>query len=243
MKIDIFNTYDELSLKAKELIVQEIEKNNNLLLCTATGGSPTRTYELLGKVCQEQPELFSGLRIIKLDEWGGIAPEQPGSCESYLQKHVLKPLQIPEERYTGFNSNPENPDKECERIQDKLRKEGPIGLCILGLGANGHIAFNEPAGFLEPFCHKAELSELSLQHKMASGMQVKPTYGLTLGMADILHSKTIIILIHGTQKREIVKKFLAKEISSSVPASFLWLHPNVICLIEKEAMDVGKQHE
>ena len=74
-------------------------------------------------------------------------------------------------------------------------------------------------------------------------MQIKPTYGLTLGMADILHSKMIIILIHGTQKKEIVKKFLAKEISSSVPASFLWLHPNVICLIEKEAMDVELQPE
>ena len=237
MKIDILNTYDELSLKAKELIVQEIEQDKNLLLCTATGGSPTRTYELLGETYQGKPELFSGLRIIKLDEWGGIALDQPGSCESYLQKYVLQPLQIPEERYTGFNSNPENPENECERIQDKLRKEGPIGLCILGLGANGHIAFNEPAGFLEPFCHQAELSELSLQHKMASGMQVKPTYGLTLGMADILHSKMIIILIHGTHKKEIAKKFLSKKISSSVPASFLWLHPNVICLIDSKTYE------
>jgi len=237
MKIDIFNTYDELSQKAKELIVQEIEQDKNLLLCTATGGSPTRTYELLGKAYHEQPGLFSGLRIIKLDEWGGIPLDQPGTCESYLEKHVLQPLQIPEGRYTGFNSNPENPNKECERVQDKLRKEGRIGLCILGIGENGHIAFNEPAEFLEPFCHKAELSEMSLQHKMASGMQIKPTYGLTLGMADILHSKMIIILIHGTQKKEIVKKFLAKEISSSLPASFLWLHPNVICLIDSNAYE------
>jgi galactosamine-6-phosphate isomerase len=237
MKIDIFNTYDELSLKARELIVQEIEQDKNLLLCTATGGSPTRTYELLGETYQGKPELFSGLRIIKLDEWGGIALDQPGSCESYLQKHVLQPLQIHESRYTGFNSNPKNVDVECERIQERLRKEGPIDLCILGIGMNGHIAFNEPAEFLEPFCHQAELSEMSLQHKMASGMQVKPTYGLTLGMADILHSKMIIILIHGTHKKEIAKKFLSKKISSSVPASFLWLHPNVICLIDSKTYE------
>ncbi len=241
MKIEICVSYEELSLKAKDLIVQEIWKNKNLLLCTATGGSPTRTYELLGETYQNKPELFSGLRIIKLDEWGGIPLDEPGTCETYLQKHVLQPLQIPEERYTGFNSDPKNVDEECERVQEKLRKEGPIDLCILGIGMNGHIAFNEPAEYLEPFCHKAELSELSLQHKMACGMQVKPTYGLTLGMADILHSKMIIILIHGTQKKEIVKKFLAKKISSSLPASFLWLHPNVICLIEKDAIDLELQ--
>ena len=237
MKIEVCDTYEEMSLKAKDIILQEIRKDKDLLLCTATGGSPTKTYELLGQEFQLQAELFSGLRIIKLDEWGGIPLDEPGTCETYLQKHVLQPLQIPEERYTGFNSDPKNVDEECERVQEKLRKEGPIDLCILGIGMNGHIAFNEPAGFLDPFCHRAELSEMSLQHKMASGMQTKPTYGLTLGMADILHSKMILILISGAQKKEIVKKFLAKKISSSVPASFLWLHPNVICLIDSNAYE------
>ena len=237
MKIEVCDTYEEMSLKAKDIILQEIRKDKDLLLCTATGGSPTKTYELLGQEFQLQAELFSGLRIIKLDEWGGIPLDEPGTCETYLQKHVLQALQIPEERYTGFNSDPKNVDEECERVQEKLRKEGPIDLCILGIGMNGHIAFNEPAGFLDPFCHRAELSEMSLQHKMASGMQTKPTYGLTLGMADILHSKMIFILISGAQKKEIVKKFLAKKISSSVPASFLWLHPNVICLIDSNAYE------
>jgi len=68
-------------------------------------------------------------------------------------------------------------------------------------------------------------------------MNVKPTYGLTLGMADILHSKMILILINGPQKRNIVSKFLSQEITSAVPASFLWLHSNVICLIEKNAIE------
>ena len=237
MKIEVCNTYEDLSLKAKDIILQEIRKNKNLLLCTATGGSPTRTYELLGHEFQGKPELFSDLRIIKLDEWGGIPLEQPGTCESYLQKHILQPLQIQESRYIGFNSNPENIAIECKKVQGKLNEEGPIDLCILGLGMNGHLAFNEPADFLEPFCHRAELSPMSLQHKMASGMQIKPSYGLTLGMADILYSKMIIILINGDQKRKIVKKFLSKKIRSSIPASYLWLHPNVICLIEKEAME------
>jgi len=236
MEIDILKTYEELSHRAKDLILQEIEKNKNLLLCTATGGSPTDTYDLLGHEYQAQPELFTQLRIIKLDEWGGIPMDHPATCESYLQAHLLEPLNILISRYIGFNSNPKDPLQECMNIQEKLDLEGPVDLCILGLGMNGHLAFNEPAPWLHPNCHLAELSVMSLQHLMAAEMNVKPTYGLTLGMADILHSKMILILINGRQKREMVSKFLSKEISSSVPASFLWLHPNVICLIEKDAV-------
>lgn len=237
MKIETVDSYSELSLKAKNYIVQEIEKNNQLLLCTATGSSPTGTYQCLGDEFQRKPELFRQLRIIKLDEWGGVPVDQSGTCESYLHAHLLKPLQIPESRYTGFNSDPENPGIECEMIQNQLEKKGPIDLCILGLGMNGHLAFNEPAEYLQPFCHLAELSEMSLQHVMASEMHIKPTYGFTLGMADILHSKMILMLISGIQKRSIVKKFLSRKITSSLPASFLWLHPNVYCLIEKDALD------
>jgi galactosamine-6-phosphate isomerase len=236
MKIELVESYQELSLKAKNRIVQEIEKNKRLLLCTATGNSPTGTYQQLCSEFQESPELFDQLRIIKLDEWGGVSMDQPGTCEHYLQHNLLQPLQIPESRYTGFNSNPGNPDLECERIQDKLNAEGPIDLCILGIGLNGHLAFNEPADYLQPFCHVAELSEMTLQHAMASKMNFKPSFGFTLGMADILHSKKILILIAGKEKKEIVQKFLSKKVSSAIPASFLWIHPHVHCLITNDAI-------
>ncbi|HEY3371865.1 MAG TPA: galactosamine-6-phosphate isomerase [Prolixibacteraceae bacterium] len=237
MKIDIIDTYEELSRKARDIIIQEIEKKKNLLLCTATGGSPTETYDLLGKEYQKNEDLFAQLRVLKLDEWGGIPMNHPATCESYLQAHLIQPLQISGSRYNGFYSNPADPLLECQNIQDKLDQEGPIDLCILGLGMNGHLAFNEPADFLNPNCHIAELSAISLEHPMASEMQVKPPYGLTLGMADILYSKKILILINGHQKKAIVSKFLSKKITNLVPASFLWLHPNVICLIEKDAIE------
>jgi len=237
MKIDVLNTYEELSQKAKDLIIQEIENKKDLLLCTATGGSPTETYDLLAHEYKDKPYLFTQLRILKLDEWGGIPMQHPATCESYLQAHLLQPLQISNSRYNGFYSNPQDPLQECIKIQNKLEQEGPIDLCILGLGMNGHLAFNEPADFLHPHCHVATLSAMSLEHPMASEMQDKPPYGLTLGMADILHSKMILILINGPQKKTIVSKFLSQKITSLVPASFLWLHPNVICLISKDAIE------
>lgn len=236
MQIKIVSSYNELSRQAKEQIMRSLETKPDLLLCAATGNSPTSAYEMLAEDFQNVPEMFSKIRIIKLDEWGGIQAEEKGSCESYLKQHLLQPLQISEERYFGFNSNPENPQEECKRISSFLADEGPIDLCILGLGSNGHLALNEPAEFLQAQCHVAELSPSSLQHKMTSGMKQKPAYGLTLGMADILHSKKILILITGKGKSAMVQQLLSGMINSQLPASFLWLHPNTICLIDRESI-------
>jgi galactosamine-6-phosphate isomerase len=236
MKIDILDTYQELSLMAKDIIVQEIKKNKKLLLCAATGGSPTGTYNLLKEEYLKQPELFDQLRIIKLDEWGGIPLNHPATCESYLQTRLIQPLRISASRYISFDSNPTEPLQECEKIQEKLEAVGPVDLCILGLGMNGHLALNEPAEYLHPHCHIAQLSAMSLQHQMISEMEIKPAYGLTLGMADILQSKKILILIHGSQKKWIVSKLLQRKINTSLPASFLWLHTDVTSLITKDAI-------
>ncbi len=235
MNIEICDSYESMSLKAKELICSELLQNRKLLFCAATGGSPTRMYQLLSEEYDIHPELFSTFRVIKLDEWGGLTMNNEGTCESYLKQHLIEPLHITENRYISWNSTPNNPQNECERIADKLKKEGPIDICILGIGVNGHLALNEPAEKLQANCHVAQLAATSLQHPMLSPDEEKPIYGLTLGMADIMQSKLIILLINGAKKRAITQAFLQAEISTQLPASLLWLHPNVVCLMDKEA--------
>ncbi|WP_165043692.1 galactosamine-6-phosphate isomerase [Dysgonomonas sp. ZJ709] len=236
MKIELCDSYDQLSRKANDIIIENLLQHKSLLFCAATGNSPTRMYEMLSKEYSNRSELFSQIQVIKLDEWGGLPQNHSGTCETYLQEYVIKPLKITEDRYVSFQSNALQPEKECERVQSELEKRGPIDICILGLGMNGHIAFNEPADFLQPNCHIARLSPQSLQHSMVAGEDNKPQYGLTLGMADIMGSKLIILLINGVNKREITQSFLSTKITTSLPASLLWLHPNVICLLDKEAI-------
>lgn len=236
MEIIKAETYADLSKIASMLIIDEIKRNSNLLLCAATGNSPLGTYRLLGDECEKNPELFSQLRIIKLDEWGNLPSDHPSSCEHYLRENLLQPLNIPLSRYIGFNSNPVSPLEECAHIQQQIDEKGPINLCILGLGTNGHLALNEPGDELNPNCHPAELSETSLQHSMLLESKIKPTFGLTLGMADILQSKKIVILVSGSQKKNIVKRFLSKRITTLIPASFLWLHSDVTCIIEENIL-------
>lgn len=233
MIIKVLKDKAELAKEAADFLVNKIKQQPNLLLCAATGNTPTATYkELVSQVTIEQA---AQLRILKLDEWGGVSIKHPTTCEQYLQTHLLKPLNIPKERYFGFTSNPKKPEKEVERIQKILEKEYPIDVCVLGLGANGHIAFNEPIENLKPHCHIAQLSKQSLQHSMAIKMEEQPTYGLTLGMADILQSKTIVLLISGEHKRAITKAFLSKKITTHLPVSFLWLHPKVYCFVDEDA--------
>lgn len=236
MNIHIFPDYHALSSQASSLIISELKLKPNLLLCTATGNSPTLAYQHLAEAYQQQQEIFSELRIIKLDEWGGVSMDNPQSCEAYLRKYILTPLHISPNRYLGFDSKAESPEKECDRINQLLVQQGSIDVCVLGLGINGHIAFNEPATNLEPYAHVAKLSSESMQHSMSIAMNEQISYGLTLGMANILQSKLILILVSGEVKREIAQKFLSGKITSDLPASLLWLHHNTICLIDEAAL-------
>ena len=125
----------------------------------------------------------------------------PGYVRVVSTELFRRSLQIPEDRYIAFQSDPENPEAECERIQQILDQKGPIDICILGIGMNGHIALNEPAPSLHTNCHVAHLSQKSLQHPMIAGDTEKPGYGLTLGMANIFQSRLIILLINGIKKK------------------------------------------
>ncbi|MES1159228.1 MAG: galactosamine-6-phosphate isomerase [Bacteroidota bacterium] len=235
MKISVLDSYEAISRAAAGIITRQLETKKDLLLCAATGNSPSGTYEQLVEEYRNRPGLFAGLRVLKLDEWGGIPIDDPGSCESYLQAHVLSPLQVSGSRYLSFHSDAADPEGECKRVEGELEKAGPIDCCILGLGLNGHIGLNEPAEILQPDFHLAQLSEGTLHHSMVEVMSRKPSYGLTMGLANILQAHTILLLISGKGKRNITRELLSKKITTRLPASFLWLHPNTICLLDKEA--------
>ncbi|HEY6900362.1 MAG TPA: 6-phosphogluconolactonase, partial [Puia sp.] len=166
MEISILDSHEALSQRAAEILLARLDAKKDMLLCAATGNSPTRTYELLGEEYSRRPERFAKMRVVKLDEWGGLPMTDPGTCEYYLRTRLLRPLNIDDRRYISFDSEPADPLAECQRIQGQLSQAGPIDCCILGLGINGHIALNEPAAFLQPGCHVARLASTTLQHTM-----------------------------------------------------------------------------
>ena len=227
--------YDAMSRRAAELIVTALRARPDMLLCAATGASPTGTYELLAERYQREPALFGRLRVIKLDEWGGLPPEDAGTCESYLRRHLVGPLGIPPERYHTFRGDAADPEAECRDVARVLALHGPIHLSVLGLGLNGHLGFNEPGDALHPGPHVAPLTVQSLAHPMVRHARGRVRYGLTLGLGDVLRSDKILLLVSGRAKREPLRRLLMPEFTTRFPASCLWLHRDVTVLCDAEA--------
>jgi len=236
MKVIPSSDYDEMSLKASRSVLNEMENSTGQLLCPASGNSAIGVLKNLSKSFQESPEYFREIRVLMLDEWYGLAPEDPNSCNTFLQKHVIQPLAISKDRYYPFKSDAPEPEKECRRMQAILSQQGPIDICILGMGRNGHIGFNEPADSLTPYCHVAPLSEMSKNHAMIAEIESPPEFGLTLGMVDILQAKKIILLLTGDSKRNVIEELLSKKITTQLPASLLWLHAHVECYLDEQSI-------
>ncbi len=233
----VCDDHESLSRAAAERILHSLAHKPDLLFCAAGGSTPLRTYQLLAAHCAKNPALFRKLRLLKLDEWGGIPMNDPGTCETQMQALLISPLGISPDRYFGFDSNATDPDAECGRIGKLLEREGPIDVCVLGLGMNGHIAMNEPAPVLKPASNIAHLADVTLAHPMLSQTKSAPRYGIGLGMAEILASREILLLVNGAKKREPLRKLLRREITTDFPASFLWLHPNWTLLCDREAAE------
>ncbi len=235
LNVEVAEDYEAMSRRAEQLIVAELKEQPGLTLCASAGSTPARAYERLAERYVRQPRLFEKMRLVQIDEWGGLPPRSPGSCEADLRTNLLEPLHISSDRYVGFRSDATDPKAECQRLAKWLARQGPIDICILGLGRNGHVAMNEPGETFVPHAHVASLARSSLNHPMLRDLARKPRYGLTLGLGDILHSRRILLLVNGRHKRDALQRLMTPRVTTRFPASVLWLHPQLTILCDRAA--------
>lgn len=234
IRVHVHSDYEQLSQHAAAWLVQRLRDSPEATVCVAAGSTPIRTYELLADVGRRDPLLFASRTVLKLDEWGGLPTGGAGTCEYQLRSLLIDPLGLAD-RYISFNSRAANPTAECDRIKAWLTENGPLGICVLGLGVNGHLGFNEPAASLAPSVHVAGLSAESLSHAMIRGCGVRPAYGLTLGIADILQSREVVLLASGPTKRQPLQQLMKQRIDTHFPASMLHIHADVTMFCDEEA--------
>ena len=223
------------SALAAEFLLSELRTKPGLLLCAATGNSPTLTYELFSRSVATDGVSTDEMLLLKLDEWGGLPMDDPATCEHYLRKLLVQPLNIINNRFISFQSDAPEPFGECHRVATWLHSHGPVDVCVLGLGTNGHIGFNEPAEELTADCHIAQLTENSLSHSMLSATTNHPSYGLTLGLREILAARVILLLVFGAAKATQLQRLATGGLSTRFPASFLTLHQRVVCICDEAA--------
>lgn len=238
----VAKTYAAMSSQAADIVCEELKHKPNTLLCLSAGGTPTGLYEELVKRQIHNPTPFRRFRAIGVDEWGGLPAGSPGTCQADLEKKLLDPIKVKPSRSHFFLSNSSNPQRECERMARWLAANGPIDVCILGLGLNGHVAMNEPNPALNPRIHLANLAASSSRHPMLKTVQRRPRYGLTLGLHEILSSRKILLLVSGEAKRPILKKLLQSPVTTRLPASFLRLHPDTTVLCDRAALGANRSN-
>jgi galactosamine-6-phosphate isomerase len=231
--------HDAMSRTAASHLARALRRKPGLLLGLATGATPTLTYQRLAQMRTRRPALFRGVRIVKLDEWLGLPMDHPATCETYLRENVLRPWGVPRARYQGFRSEPRDARAECARLARWLARQGPFDLCVLGLGRNGHLLMNEPADVLAAGPHVARLAASTRAHSMVRAMKTPPRRGLTMGLADILRSRAILLLVSGAHKAAPLRRVLSGRVTTRCPASLLWLHPDVTVLCDREALPGG----
>lgn len=237
MRVIVCNDYDEMSIRAAKLVASQMTLKPNCVLGLATGSTPIGLYDRLVEMEKMGEIDFSDVTTFNLDEYYPISPDNSQSYRYFMNEHLFNKVNIDISRTHIPNGETSNPEEECERYEKMISAAGGIDLQILGIGQNGHIGFNEPDNNLNTVTHLTALTQSTIDanSRFFASRDEVPTKALTMGMASILKSRKIILLASGRTKAAVVAELLKDSINTSVPATLLNVHPDVVLICDREA--------
>jgi glucosamine-6-phosphate deaminase len=239
LKLLIKNDYKELSLEAAKIIAGEINKKPDLVMCLPTGSSPVGTYKQLIWMNENDDVDFSKVVTFNLDEYVGLGPKDKNSYRRFMDSNLFDHININHDNVnipSGIAANMEN---ECRRYNKKLDMYPEKDFLLSGIGQNGHIGFNEPADRLFARTHTIDLTSNTIAANARffdNDINKVPKSAITMGVADILHFKKVVLVACGTAKAPIIKELVtSKTIDTHNTSTLLYLHNDVTVIVDKEA--------
>ena len=213
-----------------------IQNKPNAVLGLATGSSPEDLYAELIKLCNKGEITFKNVKTFNLDEYCGLSTDHPQSYRYFMQEKLFNHIDIkPENTYVpdGFRTS----NEDLIAYDRAIAEAGGIDLQLLGIGVNGHIAFNEPGTPFNSITHMVELTEETRQvnSRFFNDINEVPTHAICMGMRTIMNTQNIILIALGANKAEAIKNTVYGDIDPMCPASVLQLHPNVTIFVDEEA--------
>lgn len=236
-RIDVFDTYADLSRAAAERVAERLAARPALCLALPTGRTPLGMYDELVAISRERGLTWGGARVFLLDEYFGLGARDPGSFRRYMEDHFLSRLEQ-RPRVDALDGRAPDPEAECARYEAAIREAGGFDLAVLGLGRNGHIGFNEPGSSFDSRTRMVTLAPETRQANapdFGGDPSAVPARALTVGIATILESREVLVLVSGAAKAEAVRRALGGPVDPEVPASVLQRHPRVTWLLDREA--------
>lgn len=221
-------SYADLSRKAANIISAQIILEPESVLGLATGSTPIGTYQNLVKGYQNGDLDFSRVRTINLDEYCGLSTDHEQSYRYFMNHHLFNHINIDRNNTNVPNGCAEDLQEECSRYEKLIASLGGIDLQLLGIGHNGHIAFNEPNSYFEKDTHVVELKESTIQAnaRFFNTIDEVPKKAISMGIQSIMRARKILLIANGSDKKDIVMKSVYGPITPEVPASILQLHPD-----------------
>jgi len=237
MKIIITKNYEELSKVAANEMAEIIKSNPKAILGLATGGSPIGMYKELIRMNKEGEIDFSTITTVNLDEYIGLSGEHTQSYRYFMNENLFNHINIDKKNTYVPNGLAENIEEECKNYDAKIADLGGTDVQLLGIGNNGHIAFNEPNQELVAGTHLTRLTEdtIKANARFFDSIDEVPKTALTMGLGGIMKSKKIIVIASGEGKAEAVKAMVSGKISTNMPASMLQMHRDVVVIIDEAA--------
>lgn len=229
MKVIVAENASELGKQAFKLLAEAVAGGAKTL-GLATGSSPVELYQEI--VASDLD--FTDMTSINLDEYVGLAPDNVQSYHYFMQEHLFK--------FKPFKASyvPDGLAKdvqaECDHY-NQLIKDNPIDLQVLGIGQNGHIAFNEPGTPFDSVTHEVALTESTIQanSRFFDSIDEVPKSAICMGISNIMTAKEILLIAKGKNKAQAVKDMLEGPITEAVPASVLQKHPHVTVALDQDA--------
>ena len=237
MEVMIHSTYDKMSQAAARMVADVINSKPNAVLGLATGSTPLGLYRELARMHKDEGLDFSHVRTFNLDEYVGLPPDHPQSYHYFMDENLLKAVNIEPQNIHIPSGTTSNYEAFCQWFEDRIDECGGIDLQILGIGADGHIAFNEPGSSLGSRTRIKTLSEQTINDnaRFFDRKEDVPIYAITMGVGTILEAQRLMMLVNGSNKAEAIADAIEGPVSCMCTASALQMHPDSVIFMDDEA--------
>ncbi|KSU60297.1 glucosamine-6-phosphate deaminase [[Bacillus] enclensis] len=237
MKIIEVKNYEEMSKRAADYVVEKVRSFPGITLGLATGGTPLGLYRHLIEDHRNNLTSYQNVTTFNLDEYAGCDETDPHSYRYFMNESLFNHIDINKANTFIPRGDGEDMEREAQEYEQLIASHGGIDLQILGIGSNGHIGFNEPGTSFQSQTHIVELTDSTREAnaRFFDRIEDVPLKAITMGIATIMRSKEILLLVSGPNKREAFSRLMHEEVNEQFPVSVLKNHPAVTVMIDQAA--------
>jgi glucosamine-6-phosphate deaminase len=237
MEVVVLPTYEEMSRAAAQLVAEVLNAKPNAVLGMATGSTPLGLYQELVRMHREDGLDFSQVTTFNLDEYVGLRPSHKQSYHYFMHENFFKHVNIPLDKTYIPSGTTSNYHSFCQWYEQRIEECGGIDVQILGIGSDGHIAFNEPGSSLSSRTRLKTLAKSTIDDnaRFFERPEDVPIYAITMGVGTILEARQLVLLASGKNKAAATAAMIEGPVTSMITASALQMHPSANVFLDESA--------